>query len=376
MRANLVGLGLVLAAACNRRLPDSEVAARVNDQPITRKEFDETAERNLNRYRNQGHQLQPNIEARIRESVLRRMIEDKIIELKSKEQQIAVTDEELNTKFNEQKTRFRTEEAFKDYLTRSQNTEAQMKEELRRNMLRDRLVEKLSGEVTVTDDEIKKFYDDNINRFKDREQVKVSRIVVRLAPNATEAERKKAKAKAQGLAKDAKKPNADFAKLARDNSNGPEAATGGDLGMLFKGRMPPEFDAVAFAMKPGEVSDPVETKLGYEIIRVEERKDERTRPIEEVTDTIRTSLLARKRNDKRREILRDLKANAKVEQILKFDVPAGAPPSETDPQAGRLPGPPGMPNMPPPNPEADAQAKATPTPPPAQPSPQQPTATP
>jgi len=146
--------------------------------------------------------------------------------------------------------------------------------------------------------------------------------------------------------------------------------------MLFKGRMPPEFDAVAFAMKPGEVSDPVETKLGYEIIRVEERKDERTRPIEEVTDTIRTSLLARKRNDKRREILRDLKANAKVEQILKFDVPAGAPPSETDPQAGRLPGPPGMPNMPPPNPEADAQAKATPTPPPAQPSPEQPTATP
>src|SRR6187549_2664012 len=109
-RKSLIGVGLILAAACNRRLPDSEVAARVNDQPITRKEFDETAERNLNRYRNQGHQLQPNIEARIRESVLRRMIEDKIIELKSKEQQVAVTDEELGTKFNEQKTRFRTEE--------------------------------------------------------------------------------------------------------------------------------------------------------------------------------------------------------------------------------------------------------------------------
>src|SRR5262245_45952777 len=91
-RASLVGFGLVLATACNRKLPDSEVAARVNDQPITRKEFEDTAERNLSRYRNQGHQLQPNIEARIRESVLRRMIEDKIIELKSKEQQVAVTD--------------------------------------------------------------------------------------------------------------------------------------------------------------------------------------------------------------------------------------------------------------------------------------------
>lgn len=338
---------LALAVACNRKLPDSEVAARVNDQPITKKEFDDAAERNLSRYRNQGHQLQPNIEARIRESVLRRMIEDKIIELKAKEQQITITDEELATKLNEQKSRFRTEEAFKDYMTRSQNTEAQMKEELKRNMLRDRVVEKLSGEIAATDDEVKKFYDDNISRFKDREQVKASRILIRVAPTATDAERKKAKAKAQGLAKEAKKPSADFAKLARENSNGPEAAKGGDLGMLYRGRMPPEFDAVAFTLKANDISDVVETKSGYEVIRIEERKEERVRPIEEVTDTIKTSLLARKRNDKRREVLRDLKANAKVEQLLKFDTPPGVAPGETDPAAPRLPGAPGTVNVPP-----------------------------
>ncbi len=346
-RASLLALGLlVFSTACNRKLPDSEVAARVNDQPITKKEFEEAAERNLSRYRNQGHQLQPNIEARIRESVLRRMIEDKIIELKAKESQLAVTEEELNTKFAEQKARFRTDEAFQDYLKRSQNTEAQMKDELKRNMLRDRLVEKMSGEIAVSEEEVKKFYEENINRFKDREQVKISRIVLRVPPTATEAERKKTKAKATDLAKQAKKPNADFAKLARDNSNGPEAAKGGDLGFLYRGRMQPEFDAIAFAMKPNEVSDVVETKMGYEIIKVEERKEERVRPVEEVTDTIRTSLLARKRNDKRREVLRDLKANAKVEQILKFELPPGVPAGEVDPTAPRLPGAPGLPGGP------------------------------
>lgn len=357
VRATLVALGLLsLSTACNNKLPDSEVAARVNDQPITKKEFEEASERNLARYRNQGHQLQPNIEARIRESVLRRMIEDKIIELKAKETQVSVTDEELNTKFTEQKARFRTDEAFKDYLQRSQNTEAQMKDELKRNMLRDRLVEKMSGEIAVTDEEVKKFYEENINRFKDREQVKLSRIVLRVAPTATDAERKKAKAKAADLAKQAKKANADFAKLARDNSNGPEAAKGGDLGFLYRGRMQPEFDAVAFALKPGDVSDVVETKMGYEVIKVEERKDERVRPVEEVTDTIRTSLLARKRNDKRREILRDLKANAKVEQILKFELPPGLQPAEIDPTAPRLPGAPGQPNVPPQGAEMDPHA--------------------
>ena len=369
LRATLVALGLLgLSTACNRKLPDSEVAARVNDQPITKKEFEEASERNLARYRNQGHQLQPNIESRIRESVLRRMIEDKIIELKAKETQVTVTDEELNTKFSEQKARFRTDEAFKDYLQRSQNTEAQMKDELKRNMLRDRLVEKMSGEIAVSDEEVKKFYEENINRFKDREQVKLSRIVLRLAPTVTDAERKKAKAKATDLAKQAKKPNADFAKLARDNSNGPEAAKGGDLGFLYRGRMQPEFDAVAFALKPGEVSDVIETKMGYEIVKVEERKEERVRPVEEVTDTIRTSLLARKRNDKRREILRDLKANAKVEQLLKFDLPAGLQPAEIDPTAPRLPGAPGQPNVPPQGAEIDPHAVPPPggiVPPPA-----------
>ena len=219
-----------------------------------------------------------------------------------------------------------------------------MRDELRHNMLRDRVVEKLSGDITVTDEEVQKFYDDNVNRFKDREQVKAARILVRVVPTATDADRKKAKTKAQQLAKDAKKPNADFAKLARDNSNGPEAAKDGDLGWLFRGRMPAEFDNVAFAMKAGEVSEPVETKSGYEIIKVEERKDERVKPLEEVSDTIRTTQLARKRNDKRREVLRDLKANAKVEQLIKFDVPPG--PDMMDPSAQRLPGSPGAPPHP------------------------------
>ncbi|MBC7793082.1 MAG: peptidyl-prolyl cis-trans isomerase, partial [Clostridia bacterium] len=338
---------IVLVTACSNKLPDSQLAARVNGEPITKTDFESAADRNLSRYRNQGQQLQPNVEARIRDSVLRRMIDDKANELEAKKLQIVVSDADLDAKYQEQKSRFRTDEDFKNYLTRSQMSEAQLKDDLRRNVLRDRLIEKLSGEIAVTEDDVKKYYEENIARFKERDQIKASRILIRVLPTAPEVERKKAKSKAQQIVRDAKRPNADFAKLARDNSNGPEAAKGGDLGMVYRGRLGPEFDGVAFDLKPGDVSDVVETKSGYEVVRVEEKKEERTRPLEEVADTIRTTILARRRNEKRREVLDNIRANTKIEQLIHFDTAGGPPAVGLDPHAPRLPGPPGGLNLPP-----------------------------
>ena len=84
--------------------------------------------------------------------------------------------------------------------------------------------------------------------------------------------------------------------------------------------MPKEFDEAAFALKPGELSSVIETRMGYEIIFfVAERKEERERAFEEVRDNIKNSLFARKRNQKRRDVLKELKSTAKVEQIIQFE---------------------------------------------------------
>tara|TARA_B100000676_G_scaffold187855_1_gene184726 strand:- start:107 stop:487 length:381 start_codon:yes stop_codon:yes gene_type:complete len=85
--------------------------------------------------------------------------------------------------------------------------------------------------------------------------------------------------------------------------------------------MPPAFDNVAFALEKGAVSKVVETKLGFEIIKVWDKKLERQRPFEEVSTNIKNSLLARKRNEKRRAVLRELKGGATVEQFIKFEKP-------------------------------------------------------
>lgn len=323
-RLSILALCL-FAVACKSGVPDAETAARINGETITKKDFQEQVERNMARYRGQSHQLPPGIEARIQESVLRRMIDDEIVAQKARGLKIAVSDQEIDAKFKEHKERFRTDRAFDDYLKRSNNTEANMKDDLKRSMLRDRVVDQLSGAVEVNDAEVQKYYTENGERFRDKEQVRASRLVVKMTTDASAGEKKAALREAKRLQALAAKPGADFGALAHEHSKGPEQARNGELGWIARGRMPPEFDAAAFALKAGAVSDVIETKLGYEIIKVDEVKPEHLRPLEEVKENIKNALIARLRNQKRRDVMQALKNEAKVEQLIKFDVPAAPP---------------------------------------------------
>ncbi|MEK7706020.1 MAG: peptidylprolyl isomerase [Myxococcota bacterium] len=318
---------LAVMTACRGGLSDKDAVARVNGEGIAKTIFEQAVQRNLERYRGQAQQLPPGIEDRIKQSVLRRLIDDEIVAQKAKTIGIAVTPQELDEKFAEQKKRFRTDQAFADYLKRSKNTEEQMKDDLRTNLLRDRVVENMSGAMEVTDEEVQKYYDENIARFKQPEQIKASRILLRFAADVTPKQKADMAKKATKLAKEAKKAGAAFVELAKKESQGPEAARGGDLGWFTRGRMPPEWDNVAFNLAAEAVSDPIETRLGIEIVKVWEKKAEQQRPFDEVKDTIRNSLVARKRNEKRREVLRDLKAAAKVEQLVTFEPARPAAPA-------------------------------------------------
>jgi peptidyl-prolyl cis-trans isomerase C len=335
-------VGVVCAAffACKPSPPPVEAVAKVNGKPISKTDFEAQVERNMARYRGQSEQLPPGIEQRIKESVLRRMIDDAVIVAKAEEQGVKVTDEEVNTKFQEHKTRFRTDKAFEDFLKRSHNTVDNMKSDLRRNLLRDRVVERLSGPVDVTDEENQKYYEENKERFKEKEQVKARRILIRVAQNASADDTKKAEKLAKRLRAQAAKAGSDFMALAKEHSKGPEAGRGGDLGWFGRGRMPAEFEAAVFAAEAGQVTDVIKTRLGYEIVKVEEKKPERQRPFDEVKENIRHSLTARRRNEKRRDVLRELKQTAKVERLVKFEPaptkrPASPPrPKVATPQQG------------------------------------------
>ena len=130
---------------------------------------------------------------------------------------------------------------------------------------------------------LRKRYQEQSAKYSSAEKREVSHILVAVAANASAADKKAAEAKAAKLAAEAKAPGADFAALARANSDDTGSkANGGDLGWIGKGGMPGAFDEAAFAMQAGEVRGPVKTDFGWHVIKVNEIRAAVQRPFEEV----------------------------------------------------------------------------------------------
>jgi parvulin-like peptidyl-prolyl isomerase len=140
--------------------------------------------------------------------------------------------------------------------------------------------------VTVTDEEIEAYYTLNKKEFTDPEQVKARHILIKVPFGASEEAKNKAMKKAGdilGWLKDGEK----FETLTEQYSEDPATKkTGGELGYFPRGRMAKPFEKAAFSMKPGEISQVVETDFGYHIIQVEDRKEAVVMPFEEVKDLI------------------------------------------------------------------------------------------
>ena len=123
--------------------------------------------------------------------------------------------------------------------------------------------------ITVSEEELRKYYDENQSRYATPEERRASHILVKAERNAPAAEREKAKAKATALLAELRKDPGRFAELAKQNSDDPGSAQkGGDLDFFGRGAMTPPFEQAVFAMKTGEISDVVETDFGYHIIQL------------------------------------------------------------------------------------------------------------
>lgn len=126
----------------------------------------------------------------------------------------------------------------------------------------------------ATDEEIKKYYDDNMDKFQKGESVNASHILVDSEEKANEL---LSKINAGELS---------FEDAARNNSTCPSKDNGGNLGEFTKGQMVPEFDEAVFAMKEGEISSPVKTQFGYHLIKLISKSEASTYSFEEVKDQL------------------------------------------------------------------------------------------
>lgn len=157
----------------------------------------------------------------------------------------------------------------------------------------------LKGGITVPEEELRKYYTENASRYTVAEERRASHVLINAAKDAPSAERTQAKAKAEALLAELRKNPASFAEVARKNSGDTASAQrGGDLDFFARGAMVKPFEDAAFAMKPGEISNVVETDFGYHIIRLDAVRGGDKKPFEavraEIEDEVKKQLAQKK----------------------------------------------------------------------------------
>ena len=191
------------------------------------------------------------------------------------EAQVQVTDEEARRFFDDNKKRF----------------ERPVQRKVRFITLTPQL---FASAVSVGDREVERYYQQNSSRYETGDQLAASHILFKTGPDTDEeAVRKKAEA-VLALAKG----GADFAELARQHSEDTSAENGGDLGLFGRGQMVPEFEAAAFALQEGQISDLVRSTYGFHIIKLNGREAAFIRPLDSVRDEIRNTITQEKARDK------------------------------------------------------------------------------
>ena len=146
--------------------------------------------------------------------------------------------------------------------------------------------------VKIHEDDVKDAYELNRGKYARPERVHARHILIKLPENADKAQDAEAKKKAKEILALAQKPGADFAKLAKEHSQGPSAAEGGDLGYFQRGRMVPEFEKLAFSLGKGKVGI-CKTRFGYHVVKVEDHQKAQTTPLEKVRAEIVEGLTER-----------------------------------------------------------------------------------
>ncbi|UCF68618.1 MAG: peptidylprolyl isomerase [Acidobacteriota bacterium] len=155
----------------------------------------------------------------------------------------------------------------------------------------------VAAEVKASDDDIRRYYEGNLDQFLEKEAVKASHILISVSRDASDADKAAARQTTAELLERIRGGES-FEKLASVYSADPGSrGQGGSLGWFGHGRMVAECDEVVFSLKPGEISDIVETKFGYHIIRLDERREAAPKPLEAVRSTIEERVTRMQRVD-------------------------------------------------------------------------------
>jgi peptidyl-prolyl cis-trans isomerase C len=291
-----------------------EIVARVNGEAINKGEFEKAIKNVEGRA---GGPVPADQRDRVYRGVLDQLIAYRLLQQETKSRQIDVPDAEVEARIAQIKQQFPSEDEFKKTLAQQNLSVEQLREDAKTDMRVAKMLEaEVNTKVAVQPTDVDTFYKQNPDKFQQPERVRASHILIRVEENADAKAKEAAKAKAADVFKQVK-AGKDFAELAKQHSQDPGSAVqGGDLGFFQQGQMVGAFERAAFALKPGEVSDIVETPFGFHIIKMAEKQSARTMPMDEVKPQIEQFLQNQQRQEKTQAFIASLKSKGKIEVLI------------------------------------------------------------
>ena len=303
------------AFAIEKQISDCKVAV-VNGAVITQGDFDKEMIRIQGQFAGTGRSLNESQLPDIKKRVLETLINRELLYQESQKRGGKVEDKEVNEQFDALKKRFPSEDEFKTALLKMKTSEAALKSQLRKGMgIQQFLDKEFVQKVKVPEEEVKDFYKKQPDLFKEPEKVKASHILIKFDSQADKSAKDQAKIKIEEIQKKLK-GGEDFAVLAKEFSEGPSNVKGGDLGYFKRGQMVQPFEDAAFKLEPGVVSDIVETRFGYHLIKVVDKKPESVVSYENAKDKIVNYLKQEKTGKELQRYIEELRQKEVIEEFL------------------------------------------------------------
>ncbi len=289
--------------------------AQVNDTILLRQDLDREMKLVSLKLARQGRPVNAEQLKRYEGEIRDTLINRTLLLQQAKSAGIDVKDSAVVKALDEFKAAFKDEKAYQNALTEMGFTEEMLKSQIKSGLTIKTLIDKtVLQKISVSDQQVRVYYDDNPNLFRKPEQVKASHILIQVPANADEAKQAAAQAAIQAL-KLRLDNGENFATLAQENSDGPSKTKGGDLGFFSREQMVPPFSEAAFALQPGQTSDVVQTRFGYHLIRVTERQAEQTMAYNEVKEAISARLRQEQEGKKIDAYLEKIKENADIKRF-------------------------------------------------------------
>lgn len=273
----------------------------------------------------------------IKDKAVNELIVKTLIDQEMAKRHIKVTKEDTDKELKSIIDKVGSKEKFNEILKQNGISSEQFKKDLKDEVKMKKLVDMIA-KVNVTDADAKKFYRENINKFRYSDKVRASHILISANPEEIKQKITSEPAnkglskeeiqvkvnkelavkleKANKILAEVKKNPSDFAKLAKENSDDTTSAKqGGDLGFFSKQEMVEPFSKVAFTIKPNTISGIVQTPYGYHIIVVKDRMKAGQEPFEKVKGEIKAYLQNQQQVKVLESLIESLKKQAKIEYV-------------------------------------------------------------